>query len=164
MANLLNWSSEKRTRFKVLARLTRKTSWALGDQETLRRILGTDRLAAERGVICEVAPPHPALPPGADEVAQTPLQSQPARWLNRFARPSSNALAEGFNRVIQALKSAARGSATSHTTVSAFPSSSENATSRCHENSHTIPGRVKIVCHAALRSAQKGTKNHFLPP
>ncbi len=31
------------------------------------------------------------------------------RWLNGFAHPIRNALAEGFNRVIQAIKSAARG-------------------------------------------------------
>ncbi len=31
------------------------------------------------------------------------------RWLNGFAHPISNALAEGYNRVIQAIKSAARG-------------------------------------------------------
>ncbi len=53
----------------------------LGDQGTLRRILGTERRVTGRGVFCEVPPPHPALPTGADEATLAPFQSQPTAML-----------------------------------------------------------------------------------
>ncbi|MBP7950975.1 MAG: transposase [Verrucomicrobiales bacterium] len=47
--------------------------------------------------------------PAQGDTALTNIKVSLPRWLNGFAHPISNVLAEGFNRFIQAIKSAARG-------------------------------------------------------
>ncbi|MBP7949774.1 MAG: transposase [Verrucomicrobiales bacterium] len=51
----------------------------------------------------------PTTPLNLSSEKRTRFKASLTRWLNGFAHPISNALAEGYNRVIQALKSAARG-------------------------------------------------------
>jgi len=109
LANPLNLSSEKLTSFEALARLTLKTSraWEIkelfaGFWEQTDAQEATDYFAKwhRRTQRCRLEP--------MKKLGRS-FQASLPRLLNWFANPISNALAEGFNSVIQAIKTAARG-------------------------------------------------------
>ncbi|MBP7950328.1 MAG: transposase [Verrucomicrobiales bacterium] len=109
LATPLNLSSEKLPRFKALTRLPLKTSrvWEIKERfggfwEQDDPLQEDDYFAKwhRRTQRCRLEP--------MKQLGRRFKSSLP-RWLNGFANPISNALAEGFNRVIQAIKSAARG-------------------------------------------------------
>ncbi len=109
LTNPLNLSSEKLIRFEAMARLTLKTSRAREIQELFGgfweqtgALQGAEYFAKwhRRTQRCRLERMKKS---GRRFKASLP------RLLNRFAHPISNALADGFNSVIQANKSAARG-------------------------------------------------------
>lgn len=109
LANPLNMSADRLTRFESLARLALKTSraWEIkelfgGFWEQKDAQQGAEYFAQwhRRTQRCRLEP--------MKKLGQSFKASLP-RLLNWFAHPISNALAEGFNSVIQAIKSTARG-------------------------------------------------------
>ncbi len=109
LTNPLNVSSKKRTRFKTLTRLPLKTSraWEIKERfggfwEQTGALQDAESFAKwhRRTQHCRLEP--------MKKLGKSFKASLP-RLLNWFAHPISNALAEGFNSVIQAIKSAARG-------------------------------------------------------